>query len=171
MENAHFLEEKDLTIEKERPTFLTVLCIITFVISGFLLLYTVFRTITYDEAIVIQTMETQIAEMESSPELVDNAMAKSIADGLIRTSEEEIANYTLFTIISFLSLIMSLAGAYLMYHLKKTGFYLYTFSKLIALAPLFIYMITMVVGIWYVLIVFFSAVFIFMYARNLKYLA
>ncbi len=171
MENQHFLDEKELNIGNERPTFLTVLCIITFVVSGFFLLYSIFSAITYDENVVRQSMEIQISEIEESPELSENPMAKKIADGLIVTSEEEIANHTLLTLIGFISLILSLLGAYFMYNLKKIGFHLYTLSKIIALVPLLIYTVSLVVGIGYFAIGFFSLAFIIMYSRNLKYMS
>ena len=166
MENQHFLDDTELNITNERPSFLTVLCIITFIVSGFMLLYAIFGTLTYNEAAVRDALEVQLVEIEESPELAGNPMAKSIADGLITTTQEEIANHSILTVIRFFTILLSLLGAFMMYNLKKIGFHVYTASKIIGVAPLLIYTPTMVVTMLYSFIGVLSLVFIILYWVN-----
>ena len=66
MEDQHFLDQESLNIENERPTFLTVLAIITFVVSGFLLIYATFQLLTYSEIEQREAIELMVGQMEET---------------------------------------------------------------------------------------------------------
>ena len=68
MEDQHFLDAKHSNAQPERPTFLTVLCIITFVVSGFWFLSSVYSAITYN---VEEQIAINDATIENLYELAD----------------------------------------------------------------------------------------------------
>ena len=77
MEDQHFLDQESLNIENERPTFLTVLAIITFVVSGFLLIYATFQLLTYSEIEQREAIELMVGQME---ETTTNETAEIMSD-------------------------------------------------------------------------------------------
>lgn len=123
-----------------RPTFLTVLCVLTFIGSGL----GIFNAITnYQSAEMavgvtkdaIDDAQDQI-EAESDEEVPDfvGKLLGSVTDGL---TVENVRNAA---IASGIASILTLLGAILMWGLNKKGFFLYVFGILVSvLAPLFIY--------------------------------
>jgi len=168
MEDQHFLDQDNLNIENERPSFLTVLCIITFVFSGFLLISTLFGLVTYDELAQQEAFELTIVSME---ELGENlpGMDENIRDLEIFNKEQMDNNVTLQA-MSILSILLSLFGAFLMYQLKKVGFHLYLASKVVGLIPLLIFTLSTAVFWAYGIFLVFTIAFVIMYSRNLKFM-
>ncbi|MFB0998559.1 MAG: hypothetical protein QMC28_07675 [Flavobacteriales bacterium] len=170
MEDQHFLDQESLNIENERPTFLTVLAIITFVVSGFLLIYATFQLLTYSEIEQREAIELMVGQME---ETTTNETAEIMGDmtsSIQLMAEENIENHTLFSSISLISILLSLFGAFMMFNMKKTGFHLYLGSKIIGLIPLMFYTLSGLVVGYYILFGFFTLAFVIMYAVNLKHL-
>jgi hypothetical protein len=170
MEDQHFLDQNSLTIENERPTFLTVLCIITFVISGFFLFYSTFQLATYSEVEQRETIELMVEQME---ETATNETAEIMGDmttSMQLMAEEDIENHTLFSSLLLISILLSLFGAFMMFNMKKIGFHLYLGSKIIGLIPLMFYTLSGLIVGYYVLFGFFTLAFVIMYATNLKHL-
>ncbi|MDA9261935.1 hypothetical protein N9P38_01090 [Flavobacteriales bacterium] len=168
MEDQHFLDQDNLNIENERPSFLTVLCIITFVFSGFLLISTLYGLVTYDELAQQEAFELTIVSME---ELGENlpGMDENIRDLEIFNKEQMDNNVTLQA-MSILSILLSLFGAFLMYQLKKVGFHLYLASKVVGLIPLLIFTLSTAVFWAYGIFLVFTIAFVIMYSRNLKFM-
>lgn len=96
--------------ENQRPTFLTVLCILTFIGSGLLLLFTL------------------IAIVGSG---VSGSILKAIpgAPNLVGGAELSMAKL----VINLILIAGSLYGAILMWGLKKMGFYLYSGANIVYL--------------------------------------
>ena len=168
MEDQHFLDQDNLNIENERPSFLTVLCIITFVFSGFLLISTLYGLVTYDELAQQEAFELTIVSME---ELGENlpGMDENIRDLEIFNKEQMDNNVTLQA-VSILSILLSLFGTFLMYQLKKVGFHLYLASKVVGLIPLLIFTLSTAVFWAYGIFLVFTIAFVIMYSRNLKFM-
>ena len=127
------MEENVTTVElpKKRPTFLTVLCILSFIGSGgFGLLYSAYQYVTFDK-----TYPAQVEKLTEALEQLENAGMDSgffynnAQNSLIQL---EIMSKNLETIVgtNCLFAILSLFGIFLMFKLKKSGFYLYTFVNL-----------------------------------------
>jgi hypothetical protein len=170
MEDQHFLDQDSLVIENERPTFLTVLCIITFVVSGFFLIYSTFQLVSYSEIDQRETIELMVEQME---ETTTNETAEIMGDmttNMQLMAEEDIKNHTLFSSLLLISILLSLFGAFIMFNMKKIGFHLYLGSKIIGLIPLMFYTLSGLVVSYYVLFGFFTLAFVIMYAVNLKHL-
>lgn len=130
----------------ERPQFLSVLCIMTFISSGL-------GMISY---LIMIFFGKELREfVEHSPDMPEGAMQ----------SLEQFDNPAPW-LISFLLVSVSLYGAIQMFKLKKMGFHLYASANiLIAVFPLLFGMPFSSMGLLT------TAVFIAMYASNLKHMS
>jgi len=171
MEDQHFLDSDNLKVEKERPTFLTVLCIITFIVSGYFFLSGVFQAITYD---VDKQIEVNEIAMESMIEIAATDETGTV-DGMINTMEvffeENIKNASTIMAMNIIATLLSLLGAFFMYRLKKLGFHMYLVSKIIGASTILFFTLSSIILAVYILIAVFTIAFIFMYSRNLKYMS
>lgn len=157
---------------KKRPNFLTVLCIITFIWSGgVMLLYGAYDYFTFPTK--------YDANMEQIQKAVENLEEAGMDSGYMYEnavfSMEQMKikkdNLLPMTGINFLFAILCLLGAFLMFKQKKNGFYLYTFASVFwLLVPLYYFDFAtpnlVQVGIG----AFFSFLFIILYAVNLKHM-
>lgn len=119
--------ENPFTTEKPvRPTFLTVLCILTFIGSGWSAIgnFISLLTFTPEQGVAQLQQITSMSSMEMDSSFFQNLMSSSIE--VIQTT---IAHST--GIYSFLTLfsLISLAGAFMMFKLKRVGFFLYVFAQ------------------------------------------
>ncbi len=164
------MEENVTTIEapKKRSTFLTVLCILSFIGSGGGLLYSVYQYATFES-----TYPAQMEKLTTALEQLEDAgidsgfMYKSAENGII-TLEKMSQNLELVSGSQCLALLLSLIGVFLMFKMKKNGFYLYTlvnyFGLLVPLVLIdFDAALTnvMIGGV-------ITTIFVIMYAVNLK---
>ncbi len=118
---------------RKRPTFLAVLCILTFIGSGLGLLFSLLALVAFG---AIQGM---LETLPITPELGGSSM--------------------LLMAISVILSAGSLFGAILMWQLKKVGFFLYVAAQVIML----------IVG-FTVFSLIITALFVILYALNLKHL-
>ena len=120
--------ENPFSVEKlVRPTFLTVLCILTFIGSGWGLINNLFQLVMFTpERLVAQIQQiTNMAGAETQPSWVSSIMSSSL-EVLQTTIMHGKAIYSL----SALCAVISLIGAFMMYKLKRNGFYLYTIAQI-----------------------------------------
>ncbi|MDR1755915.1 MAG: hypothetical protein LBR65_03015 [Culturomica sp.] len=161
MENPFEEKENQVT----RPTLLTVLCILTFIGSGWALLSNVTSYFTADAA--ADVMMEQMDQMEQLGE----GGGSSFLSGLLSSSQEMLPYLKPITGITSVLALLSLLGAILMFRLRKTGFYLYTGAQILMLfvAPVFVGFSGMVV--WNtVMAAILTLLFIILYSLNLKYM-
>ena len=153
-----------------RPTFLTVLCILTFIGSGWGLINNLFQLAMFTpERLVAQIQQiTTMAGAEAQPSWVSSLMTSSL-EVLQTTIMHGKAIYSLAALCSVVSLI----GAFMMYKLKRNGFYLYVIAQIGQLFILPVYSgWNSVVLISMAMSGFWALVFIILYALNyskLKY--
>jgi len=135
-------ETLDNTQEQaKRPTFLTVLCILTFIGSGLSTLIYLLATIAFG---------------------VVSGMLDSLPGGDM-LAEAGMAFFAIYFVLSAASLF----GAIMMWKLKKTGFYVYTGANVVA----FFLPMIMLEGVPFNVMGFvFLAAFIVMYGLNLKHM-
>lgn len=172
MENQHFLDKTDLKVQNERPTFLTVLCIITFVVSGLFALSSIYSAITYSK-------EAQIAASENTIEdLVEMSEQEGIGEGMDNIisamevfNQENLDNSAMIMTINVIGSLLSLLGAFLMYRLRKVGFHIYLSSKVLSLVPILFFTLSVPVFLSYGIFLFFTIAFVIMYSRNVKYMS
>ncbi len=151
----------------KRSTFLTVLCILTFIGSTYSV---VTNSITLaDPAKAAAEARKGSQQMNQSPDaspqekaIIEN-MAKSIEAAF---TPEKIRNSSAGTVLAGL---LCLAGAFLMWRLNKKGFWLYVAGTVIGIALPFALFGNNLIGILATVIVgFVGIVFCIMYAVNLK---
>jgi hypothetical protein len=154
----------------ERPQFLTVLCILTWIACGFMFVTTLMN-------VVIQPSPEQIERIrEANP-----AAADQLEEAIEQQGHSgQIAN----TSITLAALLVSAFGAYGMWKLRKRGFLLYICGELLPYLGLLIVgtgslaasasmtgmteeaFVAMAIGI----MVVFDLIFILLYASNLKHM-
>lgn len=160
-----------VVLPKKRPTFITVLCILSFIGSGgFGLLQSVYQYVTFD-----QTYPNKVAQIEEGIQKLEDAgmdsgfFYESAQNGLL-VLEKTAENLAPMTATNVLFALLSLLGIFLMFKLKKNGFYLYAVANLFwMLVP--IYFIGMEVGMMTLGIAgIITILFIILYAVNLKHM-
>ena len=154
-------------MENIRPTFLTVLCILTFIGSGWSIYSGISNYYTADVAYgLVNEQFERVQDDLSDQDGVEAAtkLLQSIGDSM---TPEKIKNNGIATAITSL---ITLIGAILMWGLRKTGFYVYVIGAIAAvIAP-----ITIFGGFAGALAsggaAFVGILFIVLYALNLKHL-
>lgn len=156
-----------MTEQKQRPTFLTVLCILSFIGTGFAILSGLWgllfsKGIQAVSGLAEEGYSEAMSEIESeAPEM--GGFMDSIFGGAVKAME----HYTLLTTVSLLVAITALVGVILMWKLKKTGFYIYTGAQVVGIiVPLVV--IGGLIGGMTLFGSIFTIAFIVMYAVNLK---
>jgi len=148
-----------------RSTFLTVICILTFIGSGWGIISAVrsYAMADYTASIAggaMKNAEDQINEQGNAPGFVKQIMGSVIED-MNPDFLRKIA------ISKFISCLLTLSGALLMWKLKKIGFYLYI-AGIIVLVAAPLVMGKLVGAIGATIVGMIGVVFIVMYGVNLK---
>lgn len=170
-ENNHFMNLDESKIQKERPTFLTVLCVITFIVSGLWFLSSFYSAVTYDQVAQEEALEVGIVAFEEAlAQQPENPLGSKMMDSMIEMGQETLIHHNLINWATVLSALLSLIGAYLMFTMKKIGFHVYLVSKIVGLLPLTVLTFNFMVGATYITMGVFTLAFVIMYAVNLKHM-
>jgi len=160
--------ENPFNTEKTRPTFLTVLCILTFVGSGFSLLSSLMSIATSKIASSSGFMSLIYDAMNQSMEEIPEAMV-NIMETAMQMAAKAIEYGVAIGITNAILYAASIYGAILMFNLKKKGFYLYSAAQILLLfvMPVIIgFNLFTIMGMMFSLI--FTTAFIIMYGVNTK---
>ncbi len=172
MDNLH--SASDVQPAPQRSTFLTVLCVLTFLASSYSIVTNISNYLNADvsSTFVKQSLDDTQSKLEES--LKDDEKAAGITDRLMSdaskmSSPESIKKSALLTILAS---ALTLGGAILMFMLRKPGFWLYVAGTLVSIiAPLVISGTGNMLSIGMtILFGFFGILFIILYALNLKQL-
>jgi hypothetical protein len=150
------------------PVFLKVLCILTFVGAGLYTLVYLFNMINF---------ENSIKQLEMSQKILSKDSPFGDMGGLVEATKEwGMLSYGL----GLAGCLLCLAGALMMWKLKKIGFYIYVLGQIIPFIGSFLLMsaagnqssafMGAVSTVSVVIAIIFSLAFIVMYAFNLKHL-
>lgn len=148
-----------------RNAFLTVICILSFIGSGLGIIKAIRSYATADFIAnsvggVIKNAKNQIDQQDNPPSFVKQIMGSVIED----MNPDFLRKLAIF---QFISNLLTLSGAILMWNLKKIGFYLYiTGIIVLVIAPLLMGKLVGAIGA--TIIGFEGVIFIVMYAVNLK---
>jgi len=160
--------------QQDRPReLLTILCVLTFIGSGILVLSGInnYREADLTSALVREQMQKSKKQMREGPGNPESLkIAERIVDrSLEATSPERVKRYSLATIFCNLATFF---GALLMFRLRKAGFWLYLAGTLaLVIAPFLIYgtanmlSYSMALGMGMI-----GLIFLVLYARNLRYM-
>lgn len=158
----------------QRSTFLTVLCILTFLGSGYSLVTNISNYLNADvsSSFVQQSLDETQSKLEKNlegDEKSDEIANKVISDASKLATPESLKKSALYSILAN---VLTLAGALLMFMLRKPGFWLYVAGTLVSIiAPLVIYGTGNLLGLGMTVIFsFFGILFVVLYALNLKQL-
>lgn len=155
-----------------RPGFLTVLCVLSFISTGLGLLSGLF-TIASGPQSEEQMLDAKVAMTKSISELKDLGMDSFVdmMEKLQLMTEQVNENFYLSSIITLITVGLGLFGVIKMWQGFKLGFHLYIGYCLLTIAGLYIYVspanIPTMVVVWNLI---FSALFVFLYSRNLKWM-
>lgn len=155
-----------------RPTFLTVLCILTFIGSGWAVIS---NTMAYFAANSQSAMISTIKEsaqsdiQKSATTDASQKLADQMVSNLSVLSPENIKKSALGGIVAA---VLCLIGAFMMWGLKKTGFYTYVLGTLVGVvAPIVIYGAGNIFGLLSTVgIAFLGIIFVVLYGLNLKHM-
>jgi uncharacterized membrane protein (DUF2068 family) len=160
---------------KSRPTFLTVLCILTFIGSGWGIIDSFTDYLAADTAedavgLVEGALDDAMDEMEDedlSEEQMD--FVQNLLGGM--TENLTAANIRKISIVNLVSCILTLLGAIMMWRLRKNGYYIYIVGFLIFIVgPALI--LGGIMGAMYAGATgFLGVVFAVLYGVNLKHLS
>jgi len=153
----------------QRPVFLTIICIISFVGLGLSIIQSFMGLIFISVGepffdMAQSNMKIALSEVESSNPSA-TAFVSSIFDALLKFLEI----LPVFTGITIILSIIALTGVVLMWMLKKTGFYMYTGAKVFGFfVPVIMLGYNILSIIMTMGLVFTTAIFITLYALNFK---
>jgi hypothetical protein len=155
---------ENLTIQ--RSSFLNIICILTFIGCAFSIASGIYSYQTGEKKLIEIQQQKEMLESKEAPafsiEMLDEA------EGLIQKS---IANKTLFLWLNIVCSIICAIGAFLMFRLKKIGFFIYAVPEIIApsIVLLILGMGTGAMGMFMSFGTFvFPIIFISMYASQLN---
>jgi hypothetical protein len=164
-----FLDESYQQPPVKRPMFLQVLCILTFVSCGLTFMTTIFSLLSAGYQKQNFQQFNRMSQQHDLPE---------IAERMARAAEKTADWSILGNYLSLGNIALCLAGALLMWRLKKVGFFIYTFGQLLPFITLYgmysIYQNVPFAGIFMLIVSIFtvmiSAAFVVMYGLNLKHM-
>jgi hypothetical protein len=158
--------------QPERPVFLTVLCILTFLGSGWGLVSGAIQYFTAEKQaqVLVAQKEKASADIQRKGKTdAGSQMAEKVINSMSVLTPDNIRKAGIGTA---LSAILCLAGAFMMWKLNKVGFYLYIAGTLVGvISPFLIYGNNNVMAIFSsVLIGFIGIVFAILYGVNVKHM-
>ena len=163
-----FLSEE--IYKPERPTFLKVLCILTFIYSGWAIIsgtYTYLNAnkISTDAAIKMRMTQDDSLRKKNNTGST-NFTTKMMKAAMIVNTPDNIHKKAIGDIIAS---ILCLSGAIIMWKLKKKGYYLYIIGTAIGIGlPFYLYGNNLISVFASAFSGFFGILFLIFYAMNLK---
>ncbi|ASS48803.1 MAG: hypothetical protein A3D31_06325 [Candidatus Fluviicola riflensis] len=155
--------------QAKRPMFLQVLCILTFVSCGLTFISSIYGLLTAEQNERTLKMMMRMQQNSEVPELVSG-----MQDGLSKIMEWTTTSHYL----ALGNVFICLAGALLMWRLKKPGYFIYIFGQVLpfislvgmysAVQDIPILGFTMVIG--GIIAAIFAVAFIIMYGLNVKHM-
>ncbi|MCZ4407405.1 hypothetical protein O3Q51_01190 [Cryomorphaceae bacterium 1068] len=123
-----------------RPTFLTVLCVLTWIVSGYTVLTVPFNYF-FSSDVTASTLQTTINDAMSQM-AEDTPEAAEMMQGFMMAASDTISsaidNAGLIATTDLLVAILSAFGAFLMFKLRKSGFWIYVLAKVLGLASILV---------------------------------
>jgi hypothetical protein len=125
--------------ESKRPTFLTVVCIISFIVNGFSFVnnMAVFNDPAKETAILMAEMQTQQASIQSAKADVTtkDQLSQMLSNFAGTISTPMVKKMSLYSVVAAFICLM---GTSLMWRLKKSGFHFFIVGTLIGIISPFI---------------------------------
>ncbi|MFK7783657.1 MAG: hypothetical protein AB8B56_01005 [Crocinitomicaceae bacterium] len=169
------LSEDTSVVEKKRPGFLTVLCILTFVGSGFGIISGLIGFTGYN------SVESQLNNAS-----IGNPLAQEMFNNLDVARIQALQDWA--NILGLIASILCLAGALIMFNMKKIGFFSYVLGQAVSVYAAYVGisiinemkaimpiaqmgdMMSMIGGVAMVFAILIAIAFVIMYGVNFKHL-
>jgi hypothetical protein len=154
------------SLPPKRSAFLLVLCILTFVGSGWGIIRSTLDYFEADKAgtVIDSAMSQANSQLSQSGALGDSA--KSVISSIV--GDVNSGSLKKYALGSLLSNILTLLGALLMFSQRKIGFYSYLLGIILLIVSPLIFMGGLAGGVMMIVSAIFGIAFIIMYAVNLK---
>lgn len=152
-----------------RPTFITVLCILTFIGSGWKAVSNLISIFTYNLGNTMLQIE-QISDATNN-QYGNNAFLNGIFNSSVEVLKITAEYGREIAIMSLVLSLLSIVGAILMFNLRRSGFYFYVAAQslLLFIVPYFTgFSLLIFTGILFSSIP--TLIFIILYAVNLKHM-
>lgn len=160
------------TNKPQRPTFLLVLCILTFINSGMEIISSLFSVLTTgltDGNMQMESYYSMINNMDGSGELP--SILTNLLDSTMEIVQATAIHAREIALMEMVLWVIILLGAILMFQLRRIGFYLYATAQILMLfvLPYFTGFSGLVIA-GMLFSAFFTIIFIVMYGLNLKHM-
>lgn len=172
MENNEILENQwddnsDESMKEKRGTFLLVLCILSWVFIGYSFIMGLVSLAGGTQKLEEQLVQADMTNAFSQD--TGNDMANSILSSANEMIIKTIENFYPLQMSNLVVLLIGALAVYMMFQLKKSGFYLYVLYTILIPAISFYFLganmiVIMAVG----LNMFFGVLFLILYGVNLK---
>ncbi|MBI2257775.1 MAG: hypothetical protein HYU67_02635 [Flavobacteriia bacterium] len=166
MENS-----EEVNSNPKRPTFLLVLCILSFISTGFNLIGNIVNLLkgplSQDELNVV------LQEMQQLSDMVNQSGSgfTELFEKLAKITQFTNDNFYMHEFILIASFALGFYGVLKMYQGIKNGFHLYIIYNLLSISSIYVSVPPSDVPSFIVIFsVIFSGIFIFMYSRNLHWM-
>jgi hypothetical protein len=165
-------QESEQTLPPQRSTFLTVLCVLTFLGSAYGIFTGLTALLTADKMVI--EMSKNSAEQEKAKQELEqeknNPGSKFAIKVMDSVKDLTPAKLKQSGVAGALANVLTLVGALLMWRLNRKGFYIYVIGIIASVAvPFVVFGKDSLMAVFgSVIPAFFGVVFIAMYAFNLK---
>jgi hypothetical protein len=153
-----------------RPTLLTVICIISFIMGAWGIVSSLMN-MTKDQTAVVA--EAQAKMEEAKAQLGDQAsgVAGRMMDSGLELTQRAAEHAVPIGVAGIILSMLSLFGVWRMWNLQKSGFWMYVLASILGLVVPLYFLGTSLLAIASIgFIGFFTLIFIILYAVNLKYM-
>lgn len=153
-----------------RPTLLTVICIISFIMGAWSIFGGI-KTMTQDSDAVLQEARSVMEQARADLGDQANGLAGRMMDSAMELAENTARNAKKIGISEIVFSLLGLIGVWMMWNLRKNGFWLYVVAAVAGLAAQFTFMGGGMAALTAVgFTAFFTLIFIILYAVNLKHM-
>jgi hypothetical protein len=169
MEEVGFSPVQDEQQPKQRPTFLTVLCVLSWISAGWTAMSSIISLATMGSS--VEKLQKSMSDVDDAAQEEMPSFFEAILSGSQDLIQDTINNFTLINSSQVVLYLAQVYAVYLMFNLQKKGFYLYAFVQATLLILPMTYMTmnsVMMIGLAFSS--FLTLAFIIMYAVNLKHM-
>ncbi len=158
--------------EEKRPTFLLVLCILTFVNTGITILSGIVGMISGPpSAEEVKVSNVQMAQSIDQLEKLNMDYWVDVIKRIQLMTEAMYANFVAYNAVAILVAMAGVAAAFLMLNGKKLGFHLYIGYSFLYVLQGYLFVSAAVIPSFIIIInLFIAGVFVLLYSRNLNWL-
>jgi len=158
--------------EQKRPVFLLVLCILTFINTGFSFLTGIFQLISGPiSSEKLLDAKVEFAQQASQLKEVGMESFVGLIEKIEKITEASNKHHYLLYLTSIIIVLLGAYGAFLMLKGKKLGFHIYIIYCLLAAFQLYLFVSAQYIPTFLTITgLLFSILWIFLYSRNLKWM-